>query len=332
MATYAILGLARNPVGPLPAQSVPLPDGKSGIGFDDLLYSSESNRLLVPGGQTGNFYLIDPLSKRIQKISGFSKTKKYSGGHSDGITSADSALSRMVVTNRTDKTIIVFDPLTLDNIFPTPVAGEPDYVRIVRSTREVWVTEPHEQRIQLFKFSTNPQPLTEIGFIDVPGGPESLVIDEKRNRAYTNSWKDQTFAIDLTTHQITAQWNNSCVDSRGLALDVNAGLLFVGCSEGKAVALDLNRKGKIRGAADGNPGIDVISYNAKLSHLYLSSARIGTFSIFDARKRGSMPLLGSAPLSPGSHCVASDDENQVWVCDPDHGQLLLFQDNLSNNR
>ena len=62
-----------------------------------------------------------------------------------------------------------------------PLASAPDYVRYVAATKEVWVTEPGKSRIEIFALS-NARP-SHVGFIDVPGGPESLAIDEKRGRA-----------------------------------------------------------------------------------------------------------------------------------------------------
>src|SRR5262245_4617561 len=42
-----------------------LPDGKAGIGFDDLRYDAALGRLLVPAGRTGNLDLIDPATQEI---------------------------------------------------------------------------------------------------------------------------------------------------------------------------------------------------------------------------------------------------------------------------
>jgi hypothetical protein len=30
----------------------------------------------------------------------------------------------------------------------------------------------------------------------------------------------------------------------------------------------------------------------------------------------------------GAHCVTADDREQVYVCDPVHGQILVFKDTL----
>ena len=55
------------------ATALPLPDGRGGIGFDDLRYDAASGTLLVPAGRTGNVDLIDPATKAVTPIGGFSK-------------------------------------------------------------------------------------------------------------------------------------------------------------------------------------------------------------------------------------------------------------------
>jgi len=57
---------------PLAVAAVPslsplsLPDSKGGIGYDDLLFSSALNRVLVPSGRTGMLNLIDPKTHTIR--------------------------------------------------------------------------------------------------------------------------------------------------------------------------------------------------------------------------------------------------------------------------
>jgi hypothetical protein len=64
------------------------------------------------------------------------------------------------------------------------------------------------------------------------GNPEGYAVDAKRGRFYTNlEDKDGTVAIDLKTRETVATWNPSCGGGgpHGLALDVAAGHLFIGC-------------------------------------------------------------------------------------------------------
>ena len=127
------------------------------------------------------------------------------------------------------------------------LGGGPDYVRWVAPTREIWVTEPDAERIEVFRLPENAIEPAAAGSIPIPGGPESLVVDPRRQRAYANLWKGRPGANDLITRAVGGAWENGCVGSRGLALDDSRGLLFVGCGEGGATALDVTDGGRIRG-------------------------------------------------------------------------------------
>ena len=34
----------------------------------------------------------------------------------------------------------------------------------------------------------------------------------------------------------------------------------------------------------------------------------------------------------GAHCVTADDRDQVYVCDPVHGKILVFKDSLPSSK
>src|SRR5580765_7822179 len=70
-------------------QAIPLPDGKSGIGFDDLQYANHLQKVLIPSGRSGNLNLIDPSNLSLVTLSGFSSERSFQGGHGEGTTSAD---------------------------------------------------------------------------------------------------------------------------------------------------------------------------------------------------------------------------------------------------
>src|SRR6266446_425666 len=96
----------------------------------------------------------------------------------------------------------------------------------------------------------SPPAFAAAGKIEVDDGPESLEVDAPRRRAYGNTWHDHTVAIDLESRAIVARWPNGCKGAPGLALDTARGVAFVGCTEGKATALDLEHGGKLLGSAE----------------------------------------------------------------------------------
>jgi hypothetical protein len=302
-----------------------LPGGDAGIGFDDMLFSPVLHRVLAPAGRTGKLDLIDPKTQTIESVVGFSAdTDKFGGGHGEGTTSADSGGGLIFASDRSRSEVEIVDPKTLKITGSTKLAAGPDYVRWVEPAKEVWVTEPRNKAIEFFALDKGK--LVRKGAIDVPGGPESLVIDATTGRAYTHTWTEETVAIDIAKHKEAARWKNGCKASRGIALDEKRGLVFVGCEEGKAMALDIAHGGKQVGSADTGKGVDIIAYNPALAHLYVPGGDSATLTIIGVAATGKLAVLGSVAVAKDSTCVVADDAGHAYVCDPAHGALLVVTD------
>ena len=301
-----------------------LPGGDGGIGFDDLRFSPELGRVLAPAGRTGKLDLIDPKTRAIESVDGFSSDAKFGGGHGEGTTSVDAGGGLLFASDRGRTEVAVIDPTSKKITSTTKLAGAPDYVRWVEPAKEVWVTEPGKKQIETFTLAKGK--LVHAGVIDVPGGPESLVIDATRARAYTHTWDDATVVIDLASHKETARWKNGCKGSRGIALDEKRGLLFVGCEEGKATALDVAHAGKQLGVAVTGKGVDIIAYSPSLAHLYVPGGDSATLTILGVSPNGKLDVLGSVGVAADAHCVATDDAGHAYVCDPRRGALLVVTD------
>lgn len=301
-----------------------LPGGDGGIGFDDLRFSPSLHRVLAPAGRTGKLDLIDPKTQAIESVGGFSSDKKFGGGHGEGTTSVDEGGGVLFATDRGRTQVAVIDPKTKKVTSTTKLAGGPDYVRWVGPSNEVWVTEPGKKQVEYFALKK--AKLVRKGAVAVPGGPESLVVDATRGRAYTHTWDDATVVLDLASHKEIARWKNGCKASRGIALDEKRGFLFVGCDEGKATALDVVHDGKLLGTADTGNGVDIIAYDEKLGHLYVPGGDAATLTIIGVASSGKLSALGKVAVAADSHCVTVDDVGHAYVCDPGHGSLLVVTD------
>jgi len=282
--------------------------------------------VMVPAGRTGKLDLIDPDSKQVEEIGGFSAQASYGGGHGEGITSADAGRGLIFVTDRSSRTLNVLDPQSKKVVASAKLAAGPDYVRYVAPTGEVWVTEPGRAQIEIFSLPAKgkPEPV-HAAVIGIPNAPESLVIDPARERAYSNTWTDETLAIDLHKRAVAARWRNGCTGSRGIALDAEHGYVFVGCEEGKLTVLDI-KDGRKLGEASSGSGVDIIAYDPKLAHAYLPGAESATMAVIGISADGSAKVLRSVPAAKGSHCVVADDRANAYICDPRRGRLLIFHD------
>ena len=306
---------------------IALPGGEGGIGFDDLTFARGLQKLLVPAGRSGKVDLVDPASRQVIPIGGFSTQGRFVQGHGEGTTSADAGRGWIFASDRTALELVVLDPAARTVVAKAKLASGPDYVRWVETTGEVWVTEPDKERIEIFALPTSGPPVpVHKEFLAIPGGPESLIVDAAHGRAYTHLWKSTTLAVDVKSRAIVDRWPNGCGGSRGIALDPERGFLFVGCAEGKAVVLDLNRSGAIRDTLSAGAGVDIIDYSRELHHLYLPGGESATMAILGVDKAAKLSLLSIFKTAGSAHCVVADDHRQAWVCDPHRGRLLLVAD------
>jgi DNA-binding beta-propeller fold protein YncE len=321
----AIALAGKPPVKP-PQEAAPivLPGGEGGIGFDDLRYSPTLAKLLVPGGRSGRLNLVDPLSGGIVSIPGFSVVKEFNGGHDDGVTSVAEGAGLLFATDRTSEQLsIVYYP-SRKIIGHVALSAGPDYVRWLESTRELWVTEPDSERIEIFHVeSTRPPSLRFVTRIDVPGGPESLIMDVARGRAYTHVGDGKTAAIDLGTHAVVATFTHGCGEAKGMALDPGRGLLFVACEEGAVTTIDV-ASGQTLGTVKVGAGIDIIAYSPELGHVYVPSSETATVAFLGLTKERGLVVLGTVPGTKDSHCVAA--AGKVFFADPAQGQLRVLKD------
>lgn len=303
-----------------------IPGGAQGLGFDDIGYVAALDRIVVPAAQSGALVLIDPRDDALRVLPGITPAGGAGKGHDAGTTSASYGAGLLFASDHDAQALLAVNPVSGTVVARAALAAQPDYVRYVAPLRQVWVSEPHARQIERFAVSTGAHPaLRRLGVIAVPGGPESLLIDAGTGMAYTNQWRDHTLAIPLRDPHVAARWPNTCTGSRGLALDAAQHTLFVGCQEGKVVALDLDANGRIIASAPVGAGVDIIAWNPLLRHLYAPGAISATMTVLGYDGHG-FTTRASVPTAAHAHCVATDERHQAYVCDPGAGALLVYRD------
>lgn len=308
--------------GGKPAVTIDLPGGKPGIGFDDLGYSPRLHRVLAPGGRSGNLVLIDPATRQTTAIGGFSQGKDFDGGHDFGITSVDDTGTLLAVTDRTSDELALVDPVKKTITARVKLGGGPDYVRWVAATKELWVTEPDREAIEVFSVADT-GPLKSVATIAIKGGPESLVIDRAHGRAYTHLWAGQTVAIDVKTRTVGKPVANGCKGSRGIAVDETSQLVLAGCADGTLTVLSGD---KVVASVKPVSGMDILAYSPAKHHVYLAGEDSADSAIVSLGDKGALKVVGKGPGAKGGHCVTTDDAGRAYVCDPAHGRLIEIDD------
>jgi len=306
---------------------ISIPGGRHGLRFDDVSYSVQLRRVIVPAAQTGALVLIRPGSHSIKILAHVARAGTHGNRRTAGATSADYGAGLLFAGDHGNESLVAVSPATGKVVSRVRLLSGSDYVRFVAPVREVWVTEPRAAQIQRFALSKDkPTVLRPVGVVSVPGGPESLVIDPARRVAYTNEWQNHTLELTLDKPHIAARWSNPCEGSRGLALAAQQRLLFVGCKEGTVAALDTTHGGKVVSTASVGAGVDIIAWNARLQHLYAPGGVSETLSVLALTRTRRLRTLATWPAAAHSHCVATDGDHQAYVCDPAAGTLIVYRD------
>jgi hypothetical protein len=339
----------------LNTQIAPLPF-KIPISFNDFTYDSQLRRVIIPAGETGQVALIDPTNMQVQLISGFSR-QIDSANPMIGASSVAVAGGFLYGLDQETMSIKTIRLSTGELIASTHLQAAADYIRFVSATNELWVTEKGLQQIEIFSVSGGDPPVPESsGTISVPNGPDALIIDDQRGLAFTNRPNQSlTDVIQVMTHTVIAQWGNGCSSARGMAIDENEGYLFVACQEGKLVLMDINNDGYQMTSQNFGGGLDFVAYNPNLHHVYLPSSASGLVAMFQLQKllvnpetidmpgtprvsptaaspdfKISLLLLGTADTDINAKCVTTDENNNIWVCDPKNGQVFIIHDEFSD--
>ncbi len=332
-----------------PAKDGPiaLPNGAPGIEFDDIQWAPHLRKVIVPAGRTGSVDLIDPDTCAVTELKGLSKSDQYTAppagplrvGTRYGSTSATEADRYVAALDGTAQTLNIFDPATTALLSSVPLGAAVDYVHYVASKREIWVTMPTPATIDVYSLPASGTPTPQkVVSIAVPNGPESLVIDETRGRAYTNAFYNasfsggNTYAIDLSTHAIVETWTTPCVLALGVALDEARGFAFVLCGEnGNSVVLDVAHGGAILGSQNGGAGANILAYNPTLHHLYSPSGNTSEIFVMDVLDSGQLTLLGKLLGADRGFSDAVDDRGHAYVFYPDQGSVIRSTDSFPSH-
>ncbi len=295
------------------AQMVDLPGAADEIGFDDVAYSAELHRMLVPARESG-VYLVDPSSGEATHLD-------YAGS----ADSVDTDGELLFVLDRASQRIHVVDPDDGRTLSSASTSPRPDYVRFVEATGELWVSVPAADRIEIFAVEDGGAGPHRVGSVDVPRGPEGLTLTAAGDTAYTHAGSD-VVAIDTEEREVTSRWPTGCEETHGFpAINENDGLLLASCAkDGKVTLLDAN-DGRWLAEYEVGGGESLPAYSPHSNHFYVRSDP-GTKVVTLKASRSGLTLVGEVEVPAAGHCMGAGDVGRYWTCDEGSGRLLLFRD------
>src|SRR5258708_39054146 len=255
--------------------SVPLSGLETGYSFDDLRYSRTLHAMMVPGGYSGNIYLVDPDTLAVTTIGGFTTGTMASG--TLGASTVDEGGGYIFVGDRSTGisnpnppyTLSVVDPKLKTIVAQVPTAGYPDYVRYVPTRNEVWIEEAFQLQVEIFTLPASGTPTPVHAAIISPGGvPEGLGVDTKTGKIFSHNLigTPELFEMDSATRMKTAMWPMACSaasagnSTHGNAtVDSDRGFVFAACADAKVTVFD-ESTAKVLDTYNLGPGPSLLAY------------------------------------------------------------------------
>ena len=282
-------------------RTLALPDNGTGdVSMDYIAFDPATNSLWVPGGNTGAVDVVDVATGKVRQIPNLATSQVQARGGTRVLGPSAVSIGEGVVYigNRGGSDVCAFGARTLARVACAHLDSRPDGVVYVAPTKEVWVTTPGEQSIRVLDATT----LMQKAKLTFPGNPEGYAVDAKRSRFYTNlEDKDRTVAVDLKSHETVATWNPACGGGgpHGLALDVAAGHLFIGC-DAVAEVMNVGGNGAVLSKVDTGDGVDDINYAPTTHLLYVGAARAAKLTIARADDAGKLTIVTQVATQNGA--------------------------------
>jgi DNA-binding beta-propeller fold protein YncE len=267
----------------------------------------------VPGGNTAAIDIVDAATGKVRQIPGFPTKEVEVRGSKRviGPSSVSIGEGLVYIGNQGDSTACSYTSKSLARGPCAHLDSVPDSVAYVAPTKEVWVLTPGDKSIHVLDSKTMDEKMK----ISLDAEPEGSAIDAKRGLLYTNLQdKDRTIAIDLKTQKTVANWASSCGKelSHGLAVDVNAGYLFVACTTFVEV-LDAGHDGAIISKVDVGQGVDDFFYSPAKHLLYVGAARAAKLTIVHADDNGRLSVIAQVPTHEGARNAVVDKNGTIYL-------------------
>jgi hypothetical protein len=293
------------------------------VTMDYLGYDEATNAVWIPGGNTGQVFVIDAKTEQVRSVAGF--PVREADGRVLGPSSVSFGPRSAFIGNRADSSVCAVSTASFKREGCITLASTPDGLAYVASTSEVWATTPRVKSIALI--GVNESGLKERGRIDLDGQPEGYAVDSKHGLFFTNlEDKDETVAIDVATHETRARWKTGCGKEgpRGLAIDVERGLLFVACTSG-VVAFSLEHENMKVDAASTGEGVDNPAIVVGLKRVFAAAGAAGTLSVFAYSPAGKLTPVGTFATARGVRVVVADRTGKAFAADSANGRIWVVE-------
>ncbi len=160
----------------------------------------------------------------------------------------------------------------------------------------------------------------------VPGRTRWTVFDKNTDRFYVNISKPSQIVVlkGGDPDGIDSSYEIPATGPHGLDLDLSGGRLFCACDDRSLYTVDL-LSGKVSRSSDLSGPPDVIFYNSRKDHLYVTVGDPGVIEVYDTKSMGRVQAVNT---ERGTHTIAYDSEtDKVYAFMPETHRASVYVDN-----
>ena len=270
-----------------------------GPGKFDFMNVDRTNRFVFachPGKKS--FTVVNLSTKEVKDV--------HAGVEVNGIC-ADSA-GKLVYAAGPGNTLVKFDSTTWTKTGSLALSGPGDCVQYDSKRGVVYVDNDDGTSLWVI----DPKEMKLVDTITIKEAPEYMEFSRRTDKIFQAIKSSSTVqVIDAVTRKVETEWTLGDLTSpHGLALDRQAGLVFVAGKNGKLVILN-STSGKVLNTVEIVKGSDQIAYDNQLKRIYIPSE--GKIQVVQIEgERGT--VVSTVPVGTDCHRVAVDPTtHDVWV-------------------
>jgi len=333
-APATVAALAPPPAVPAPPPAVPLafepfalPGATAPASLDYLAFEPGRSRVWVPVGTTGSVDVFDTRTKTFVSVGGFKTAQREVRGQMRTMGPSAAAIGdgAAYIGDRASNEVCAIDTRSLAIATCIALPSPTDGVAYVGSAKEVWVTTPRDQAIVVLGVDEPLAPKLKAR-IALEGSPEGYAVDPKRGLFYTNlEDKNRTVVVDVARHAPIKTWDVPCGEQgpRGVAVDGDAGAVFVACTD-RVLVLDGARDGSVIGSIATGAGVDNIDWQPSRRWLIVAAGKAATVTVDAVDPAGHVTPIAVGASVAGARNGVVDESGHAYVADAMNARLLVF--------
>ncbi|HSY23139.1 MAG TPA: hypothetical protein VK841_13525 [Polyangiaceae bacterium] len=326
-APATVAAPAPAPAVPLAFEPFALPGATAPASLDYLAFEPGRSRVWVPVGTTGSVDVFDTRTKTFVSVGGFKTAQREVRGQMRTMGPSAAAIGEgaAYIGDRASNEVCAVDVRSLAIATCIALPSPTDGVAYVGSAKEVWVTTPRDQAIVVLGVDDPLAPKLKAR-IALEGSPEGYAVDPKRGLFYTNlEDKNRTVVIDVARHTPIQAWDLPCGEQgpRGVAVDGDAGAVFVACTD-RVLVLDGARSGSVIGSIATGAGVDNIDWLPSRRWLTVAAGKAATVTVDAVDPAGHVTPVAVGASVAGARNGVADEGGHAYVADAMNARLLVF--------